>query len=126
MPCLLLTASDDIGDELRALDAGADAFVSKGEDIEVVLARLAAVLRGAGGQAGDTTTASLQAPKKIIAVDDSETYLQTVAEVLRDDGYEVALARCGEEALELLAVQPVDSVLVDPERAQAMASSSSF
>src|SRR4029077_14167086 len=29
VPCLLLTASDDTGAELRALDAGADTFVRK-------------------------------------------------------------------------------------------------
>ncbi len=33
LPCLLLTASEDRGAEVRALDAGADAFVRKDEDI---------------------------------------------------------------------------------------------
>ncbi len=46
-PCILLTASEDGGAELRALEAGADAFVRKNEDLKVILARLAAVLRGA-------------------------------------------------------------------------------
>jgi len=47
-PCLMLTASDaGSGAELQALDAGADAFVSKGEDLGVILARLAALLRHA-------------------------------------------------------------------------------
>jgi len=113
LPCLLLTASDDDGAELHALDAGADAFVRKGEDIAIVLARLAAMLRSAGAQTGDRSTASLQAPKKVLTVDDSETYLQELAGALRSDGYEVVLARCGEEALELLAVQPVDCILLD-------------
>ena len=36
-----------------------------------------------------------------------------LAEALRADGYEVVLARSGEEALELLAVQPVDCILLD-------------
>lgn len=113
LPCLLLTASDDDGAELHALDAGADAFVRKGEDIAIVLARLAAMLRSAGAQTGDRSTASLQAPKKVLTVDDSETYLQELAGALRSDGYEVVLARCGEEAIELLAVQPVDCILLD-------------
>src|SRR5579863_9560064 len=47
IPCLLLTASEDQRSELRALDAGADAFVRKDEDIEVILAKLVATLRGA-------------------------------------------------------------------------------
>ncbi len=103
IPCLLLTASEDRGAELRALDAGADAFVRKDEDLEVILARLAAVLR-ATAAATRVATASLLGPKRILAVDDSVTYLQELAEALRDEGYDVVLARSGEEALELLAV----------------------
>ncbi len=113
LPCLLLTASEDRSAEVRALDAGADAFVRKEEDITVVLARLSAMLRSAGAQSAGHDAASLSGPKKILAVDDSETYLQEVANALRADGYEIALARSGEEALQLLAVQPVDCVLLD-------------
>jgi two-component system NtrC family sensor kinase len=113
VPCLLLTASEDRGAEVRALDAGADAFVRKEEDITVVLAKLNAVLRSAGTQIADQGKASLLAPKKILAVDDSETSLRELADLLRVDGYEVVLARSGEEALELLAVQPVDCILLD-------------
>jgi DNA-binding response OmpR family regulator len=113
LPCLLLTGSDDHGAELRALEAGADAFVRKDENIALILARLSAMLRSAGASAADHATASLAGPKKILAVDDSETYLQGLAEALRADGYDVVLARSGEEALQLLAVQPVDCMLLD-------------
>jgi DNA-binding response OmpR family regulator len=112
-PCLLLTGSEDDGDELRALDAGADAFVRKGEDIAVILARLSAVLRGTVGASEGEETASLLGPKKILAVDDSPTYLHSLAESLRAEGYDVVLARSGEEALDLLAVQTVDCILLD-------------
>lgn len=112
-PCILLTASEEKGAEMRAFDAGADTFVRKEEDTDVVLMRLAAVLRSAASQHRDHETASLLAPKKILAVDDSPTYLQTVADVLRGDGYEVILARSGEEALELLALQRMDCLLLD-------------
>jgi len=113
LPCLLLTDLEDRGAEVRALDAGADAFVRKEENVAVVLARLNAMLRSAGAQNADRDTASLAGPKKILAVDDSETYLAATAEALRADGYEVVLARSGEEALELLAVQLVDCILLD-------------
>jgi DNA-binding response OmpR family regulator len=113
LPCLLLTGSEDRRDEVRALDAGADAFVRKDESIALILARLNAMLRSAGAQASKPATASLLGPKKILAVDDSETYLQELAEALRADGYEMVLARSGEEALQLLAVQAVDCVLLD-------------
>lgn len=111
-PCVLLTASENHAGELRALDAGADAFVRKEENFDVILARLAAVMRSAAA-AGHGKGASLLGPKRILAVDDSATYLHELAEMLRGEGYDVILARSGEEALEMLAVQPVDCILMD-------------
>ncbi|MGE0546302.1 MAG: response regulator [Kofleriaceae bacterium] len=110
-PCLLLTASEDAGAELRALDAGADVFVHKEEDVELILARLAAALRSAGTQRQGAP--SLAGPKRILAVDDSPSYLHELSTMLRGEGYDVVLARSGEEAIEMLAVQPVDCILLD-------------
>jgi two-component system NtrC family sensor kinase len=112
VPCLLLTGSENRDVELRALEAGADAFVRKDEEAEVILARLAAVLRSASTSVTDKT-ASLLGPKRILAVDDSATYLAEVAAILREEGYDVVSARSGEEALELLAVQAMDCILLD-------------
>lgn len=111
LACILLTASDDRGAELEALDAGADAFVHKDGDGDLLLAKLAAALRGAHHLVTDT--ASLHGPKKILAVDDSITYLQELGDALREEGYDVITARSGEEALDLLSVQPVDCILLD-------------
>jgi len=112
VPCVLLTASEDKGSELRALDAGADAFVRKDEEIDVILARLAAVLRQRDVPSMEEAQ-SLLGPKRILAVDDSLTYLHELADALRGEGFDVVLARSGEEALELLAVQSVDCILLD-------------
>jgi two-component system NtrC family sensor kinase len=112
-PCLLLTASEDRGAELRALESGVDAFVRKGEDTVLVLARLAAILRGTATPSARDAPRSLLGPKKVLAVDDSPTYLHALAETLRADGYDVVLAASGEEALEMLGVQSVDCVLLD-------------
>jgi two-component system NtrC family sensor kinase len=110
-PCILLTASEDGDAELRALDSGADAFVRKEEDLEVVLARLAAVLRRVSTNREEAQ--SLLDPKRILAVDDSPTYLHELAAILQGEGYDVVLARSGEEALDMLAAQHVDCVLLD-------------
>jgi DNA-binding response OmpR family regulator len=112
-PCLLLTASEDPGGELQALDAGADSYLRKEEDVEVILARLAAVLRSSATAPATGTTSSLFGPKRILAVDDSLTYLQELAAQLRQEGYDPILAHSGEEALELLGVQTVDCILLD-------------
>jgi PAS domain S-box-containing protein len=113
IPCLLLTASasDPAQDELRALEAGADAYVPKAHDPRIILARVASLLRASAGPRAATT--SIFGPKKLLAVDDSPTFLQELASALRGDGYDVALARSGEEALELLTVQPVEAILLD-------------
>jgi DNA-binding response OmpR family regulator len=112
IPCLLLTAHDEPSAQLRALEAGADAFVGKDGDSELILARLAAVLRRRSEPAMGQI-ASHRGGRKILAVDDSLTFLNEVAEQLRGEGYEVSLAHSGEEALELLAVQQVDCILMD-------------
>jgi len=137
--CILLTGADDLGAELRALDSGADAFVNKGEDLDMMLARVTAALRNirnisnisnvsnisnigntgdgpngeAGSGAGEHETASLHSPKRILAVDDSLTYLHELNDILGGEGYDVILAHSGEEALEMLTYQRVDCILLD-------------
>jgi two-component system NtrC family sensor kinase len=111
-PCLLLTAAESTEDELRALEAGADAYVRKSDDLDVILARLAALLRGVIATSGEASR-SLFGPKRLLAVDDSVTYLQELGSQLRQEGYDVVLAASGEQALALLEVQPVDCILLD-------------
>jgi DNA-binding response OmpR family regulator len=113
MPCLLLTASEDRDAELHALEAGADAFVRKEGDVTVVLARLGALLRSVGSATALDEARSLLGPKKILAVDDSPTYLHELAGLLRAEGYDVVTAKSGEEALDLVGVQALDCILLD-------------
>ncbi|HZH04403.1 MAG TPA: response regulator, partial [Myxococcaceae bacterium] len=114
-PCILLTASDERQDELRALDSGADAFVHKGEGVEVALARLAVALRSAGQAVWREGTRSVSGPRRVLAIDSDREHLDALAARLHEEGHEVVRAVTGEEALELLAVQPVDCVLVGLE-----------
>ena len=113
IPCILLTGSESYGAELRALDSGADAFVRKEESLDMVLARVTAVLRKIDNSGALKTTTSLQSPKKILAVDDSMTYLQELNSTLGGEGYDVILAHSGQEALDMLSVQTVDCILLD-------------
>ncbi len=112
-PCLLLTASDGVGTEVEALEGGADACVGREEDIAVILARLAAILRSAPGESPQAAPATSLAPRRILAVDDNTSYLQGLALALMGEDYELVLAHSGEEALELLQVQPVACILLD-------------
>ena len=110
--CVLVTASADAASQLTALDAGADAFVSKNDDVAIAIAKICAAFRGPP-VAPDPETPSLQGPFRVLAVDDSPTYLNALADILRGEGYDVILARSGEEAIDLLAVQRVDCILLD-------------
>ena len=112
IPCLMLTASDEGGAQLRALEAGADAFVRKDGDMEIILARLAALMRQLQDRLVDPLV-RLASTRRILAVDDSLTYLNELSDALREEGYDVLQARSGEDALELLAVQSVDCILMD-------------
>jgi two-component system, NtrC family, sensor kinase len=112
LPCLLLTASEDVAAELRALDAGADAFVRKDADPGIVVAKLSAALRRASQASPVVDTASLQGPKKILAIG-ADAWLASLTDRVLSEGYDVAPARSGEEALELLAFQTTDCILLE-------------
>jgi two-component system NtrC family sensor kinase len=119
-PCILLTASEERSGELEALDAGADAYVRKEEDSQVILARVTAVLRSSAASfSGVAAPASLLGPKKILVVEDSAPELGEIAGELRQEGCEVIAAHNGAEAIELLSVQLVDCILLGMQSAAA-------
>jgi DNA-binding response OmpR family regulator len=108
-PCVLLTGSDEKGDEVRALDAGADAYVLKSADLEVVLARLAAAMRMADRQ--KSRDASLLGPHTVLAVCEAELGAPLL-ESLRVEGLNVTVAHNGSQAIELLNVDQIDCVIL--------------
>lgn len=111
IPCLLMTGSERWMDEKGALEAGADSFLRKGEASEIILAKVAALLRRT--LPAHQRSSSLFGPKRILAVDDSPTFLLHLSTELRKNGYDVITASQGEEALQILAVQSVDVILLD-------------
>jgi two-component system NtrC family sensor kinase len=110
-PCLLMTASDDYATEVQMLEAGADAFVRKHQDLAVVLAKLAAVLRTSADHL-PLSIGSLHGPGKVLAVMLDRQRLGVIGEALREDGYDVVAAVNGDDALDLLAAQPVDCIVL--------------
>jgi DNA-binding response OmpR family regulator len=112
VPCVMLTGAEEVGDELAALEAGADAYLRKSADLEILGARLGALLRATSARAGRPGMESAGG-HKILAVDDSPTFLNALTEQLREDGYDVAVARSGEDALELMPLERIDAVILD-------------
>jgi two-component system, NtrC family, sensor kinase len=115
-PCLLLTAAEGREEQLRALDAGADAYLRKSEGTQMIRARVAALLRDrqqAPAWSEHAAGASLLGPKKILVIDDSPQFLEELAVQLQRHGYDIVTASSAKEALDLLAVQRVDCILLD-------------
>ena len=80
VPIVILSARDDRGNKVAALDAGADDYVSKPFDMEELLARLRAALRrGASGSAEepmiDTDDFSVDLRAKRVMTADGEVRL---------------------------------------------------
>ena len=111
-PCLLTTASDDYATEVQMLEAGADGFVRKQQDPAVVLARLSAMLRQSAEQLPIDPPGSLHGPSKVLAVTPDSDRLAALAEALRADGYDVVPATGAGDALQLLAGQSVDCIVL--------------
>src|SRR3989442_12788483 len=53
VPVIMLTARDDVEDKVRALDLGADDYVSKAFAFDVLIARVRAVLRRRAGDSAE-------------------------------------------------------------------------
>lgn len=111
-PCLLMTAADDYATEVQMLEAGADGFVRKQQDLQVVIAKLAAVLRTTAEQLPIEVTGSLHGPGKVLTLTQDRSRLTAVSDALRLDGYDVVGARTADDALDLLAAQPVDCIVL--------------
>jgi two-component system NtrC family sensor kinase len=111
-PCLLMTAADDYATEVQMLEAGADGFLRKQHDLPVVAAKLAAVLRQSTELLPIDPVGSLHGPSKVLTLAPDRERLAELAEALRDEGYEVVAAPTAAEALELLAAQPVDCIVL--------------
>ena len=114
IPILMMTASAPETAEIRSLESGADGYVSKSHNPEILLLRIRALLRKSSAQAGILNPAGFRFPSApILAIDDSPTYLAFVSEELRSQGYEVESATNGPDGLTRLMTQSFDCVLVD-------------
>ena len=123
IPILMLTVEEAHGSELAGLDSGADDYVSKSVAPDILMLRVRALLRNSD------TPSSVLAPQesyfqraRLLAIDDSPTYLESLTEALRADGYDVTKAASGKEGLDRIDDGVFDCVMVDlvmPEIAAA-------
>ena len=116
VPVLLLSSTEDVKTRIQTMDAGALVCMGKPYDLAALVAqaKILTEVDTLGRPAIDAReSASLLGAKRLLAVDDSMTYLQELASQLREEDYVVILASSGEEALELLTTKSVDGILLD-------------
>jgi two-component system NtrC family sensor kinase len=119
IPILMITASAPEAAEIQSLESGADGYVSKSESIEILIMRIRALLRKAPAQGSALNPQdSAFGTARLLAIDDSSTYLAFLGEELRSQGYEVETASSGAEGLDRLAHEKFDCVLVDLQMAE--------
>lgn len=112
LPVILLSTEAEVKHRIRGLTTGADEYIGKPYDSAYV-AKVARTLAMMHGDQGKAPAEHPHTGRKILVVDDSPTYLDALSELLRQDGHSVVLATSGEEALELLAVELVDGIILD-------------
>jgi two-component system, NtrC family, sensor kinase len=114
IPLLMMTGSAPETAEIQSLDSGADGYISKSENTEILLLRIRALLRkGAGQDAVLSTQESGFRSASILIIDDSPTYLAALSQELRTQGYQVKSAPNGRDGLNEILTHNFDCVLVD-------------
>lgn len=115
IPILMLTVDESDTAQMRGLESGADDYVAKSADFDILRARIRALLRDAPETPAVVQGENSFRPARILAIDDSPAYLYFIERELRRDNYVVETAPGAEEALKKLAHDPYDCVLVDFE-----------
>lgn len=114
IPILMLTSDTGSSTELKGLESGADDYLSKEADTEILLLRVQSLLRSAQTE---EAIFDLDDPffhrSRVLAIDDSPTYLEHIVAELSKDEFLVETARSGAEGIEKVRDGDFDCVLVD-------------
>lgn len=117
IPVLMLTGSAKDRDHIQALEAGADAFLSKdspNEELMAVVDRLLKTMLPVQSIERDAETRdAFLRGARILVVDDSQTYLHHICEALKKEDLQVTGLTSAEEALGLLDQQTFDVGVID-------------
>jgi two-component system sensor histidine kinase/response regulator len=111
LPVVMLTSENA---EIKAIDSGADVYVSKPIDQDILLVRIKALLNRRNPLQEPVTIEGISLRQaRILAVDDSPTYLAYLVGILVEEGYIVSQANSGQEALQKMKEESFDAVILD-------------
>ncbi|KAF0124992.1 MAG: putative CheY-like response regulator [Elusimicrobia bacterium] len=112
-PVVILTGYDAPEDEARYLAGGATRFLSKGSGLSPVLKAVEELLGPAPAASARTAEARPTAKRRVLVADDDDFIRALLKRFLSGEGYEVALAADGGEAVSLYASFRPDVLLLD-------------
>ena len=115
IPILVMTASAPALAEIRSLESGADDYISKFENPEILLLRIRALLRKAVTQAAILdihSSSSASTGVRILTIDPDPLYGGFLGREFRNEGYYAESVTGATAGLQLLADRSFDCVLV--------------
>lgn len=115
IPVMMLTAEDSDAAEMQGLASGADDYVAKSADTDILRVRVSALLRKAEAGSAIVNIDNRFSRARVLAIDDSPTFLYLIAHELKAEHYTVETADDPRSALARLAETSFDCVLVDFE-----------
>jgi PAS domain S-box-containing protein len=116
IPVLMLTVEETDDAERRGLESGADDYLAKSADPDILLLRARALLRKSPDRAPVLSAADASFNRaRLLAIDDSPTYLHYLTRELGAEHYAVETASSGEAGLARVRKEPFDCVVVDLE-----------
>lgn len=108
----MLSTEAEVRARILGLRMGADLYVGKPYD-RGYIARTAREMFKMSDNPGPPTSRRSLSNKKLLVVDDSPTFREALAQVLRQDGNQVVMASSGEDAMALMEIERFDGVLLD-------------
>ncbi len=119
IPVLMLTVEGTEAGELRGLESGADDYLTKDVDPDVLLLRVRTLLRQSpAGAPILAVRESSFSRARLLIVDESPTFVSYLAQELGSEHYDVEQAAGGRQGLERMREAPFDCVLVALEMAE--------
>lgn len=115
IPVLMLTGARDEDLERQGLESGADAYLPKSADPDLIRLRLKALLRRTVDTASDAPEAAAFSPfrrGRVVILHDSATARLHLKDVLTQEGYTVEAA-ADEAGLDAMLAEPTDCVLIN-------------
>ncbi|MET0338005.1 MAG: response regulator [Caulobacter sp.] len=115
IPVLMLTGARDEDLERQGLESGADAYLSKSADPDLIRLRLKALLRRVSDTAPNAPKAAAFSPFKrgrVVILHDGATARLHMKEILTQEGYSVE-AVADEAGLNAALIEPADCVLIN-------------